>query len=115
MDVYLKLPGFAGSSARTGYRHWMTVQSVHFERPLLEKDEAAFTIFKMPDALSRVLQSMMTAGTALPQVQVHHVEGHEALGRLRFDEVRVSACSIDGSADLAMECVQFRAARWQPE
>jgi hypothetical protein len=115
MDVYLKLPGYAGSSVRSGYRHWMAVESMKFERPLLEKDEAAFTIFKMPDALSRVLLAMSASGKSLPRVSVHHVEGHEALGRLRFDEVRISACTIDGSADLAMECVQFRAARWQPE
>lgn len=115
MDVYLKLPGHAGSSVRPGYRHWLEVQSLRFDRPLLEKDAAEFTILKTPDALSGVLAGLAQSGDALRRVCIHRVEGSEALGRLRFDEVRVSGLTIDGAADLAMECVQFQAARWQPE
>lgn len=115
MDVYLKLPGHAGSSVRQGYVHWLEVQSLRFERPRLEKDSAEFTIFKSPDALSNVLLGLAASGDSLRRVCIHHVEGHEALGRLRFDDVRVSGLTIDGTADLAMECVQFQAARWQAE
>lgn len=114
MNIYLKLPGHAGASQRQGYRHWMEVQELQFERPLLEKDGAAFTIFKMPDALSGVLQGLHESGDALSQVQVHRVEGSQALGRLRFERVRVRQFIIDGAADLAMECVQFSAESWQP-
>ena len=35
MDVYLKLPGHAGASVRSGYRHWMEVPTLQFERPAL--------------------------------------------------------------------------------
>lgn len=115
MDVYLKLPGHAGSSVRPSYRHWLEVQNLLFERPLLEKDEAEFTIFKSPDALSKVLLALAGSGRAFSRVRVHQVEGSEALGRLRFDKVRVSSMSVDGAGDLAMECVQFRAERWQAE
>ena len=115
MDVYLKLPGHAGASVRPGYRHWLEVESLHFERPLLEKDEARFTIFKMPDALSNVLLGLAAKGRAISRIRVHQVEGSDALGRLRFDQVRVSGWTIDGAADLAMECVEFRAERWQAE
>lgn len=115
MDVYLKLPGHAGASRRQGYRHWLKVQDLQFDRPLLEKDAAEFTIFKTPDALSSVFLGLASSGDALTRVRVHRVEGSEALGRLRFDRVRVSGWTIDGAADQAMECVQFRAERWQPE
>jgi hypothetical protein len=115
MDVYLKLPGHAGSSVRPGYRHWMEVQSLHFERPLLEKDNAEFTVFKMPDALSNVLAGLASSGEPLRRIEVHRVEGSHAFGRLRFDQVRVSSLSIDGEADLAKECVRFQAERWQPD
>lgn len=115
MDVYLKLPGHAGASVRHGYRHWMEVQDLRFERPLLEKDAAVFTIFKKPDALTHVLKRQLKAGRAFTRVRVHQVEGSMALGRLRFDHVRVAGLTIDGAGDQAMECVQFRAARWQPE
>lgn len=115
MDFYLKLPGHAGPSLRRGYRHWLEVAQLHFERPLLEKDAAEFTIFKMPDALSCVLMDLRGSGRAFSRVRVHQVEGSEALGRLRFDQVRVSGFSIDGAGDLAKECVRFRARRWQPE
>lgn len=115
MDVYLKLPGHAGSSMRPGYRHWVEVQELQFERPLLEKDEAEFTIFKTPDALSNVLLGLAASGEPFTRVRVHRVEGSEALARLRFDQVRVSGLSIEGTGDQAMECVQFRAERWQPE
>ncbi len=115
MDVYLKLPGHAGSSQRTGYRHWLEVQDLQFERPLLEKDEAEFTIFKSPDALSKVLLGLAESGAPFSRIRVHQVEGSEALGRLRFDQVRVSGLSIEGTGDLAVECVQFRAERWQAE
>ena len=40
MDIYLKLPGHAGASVRRGYRHWLEVQQLLFDRPLLEKDAA---------------------------------------------------------------------------
>ncbi|MBK7061187.1 MAG: hypothetical protein IPI03_01760 [Rubrivivax sp.] len=115
MDIYLKLPGHAGASVRRGYRHWLEVQQLLFDRPLLEKDAAAFTIFKTPDALSSVLMGLRRSGKAFSRVRVHQVEGSEALGRLRFDQVRVSGFTIDGAGDLAMECVQFSAKRWQPE
>ena len=115
MDVYLKLPGHAGASRRQGYRHWLEVQNLQFERPLLEKDAAYFTIFKTPDALSCVLLALACSGRPFSRVRVHQVEGSEALGRLRFDRVRVSGWTIDGAGDQAMECVQFRAERWQPE
>jgi hypothetical protein len=115
MDVYLKLPGHAGASVRQGYRHWLEVQDLRFERPLLEKDAAEFTIFKKPDALSNVLRRQQAAGRVFSRVRVHQVEGSMALGRLRFDQVRVAGLRIDGTGDQAMECVQFRAARWQPE
>lgn len=115
MQVYLKLPGHAGTSLRSGYRHWLEVQELRFERPLLEKDAAEFTIFKTPDALSKVLQALRKSGAHFSRVRVHRVEGSEALGRLRFDHVSVSRISIDGAGDQAMECVQFRARRWQPE
>ena len=115
MGVYLKLPGHAGSSLRPGYRHWLEVQNLQFDRPLLEKDEAAFTIFKTPDALSNVLLDLASSGQPFSRIRVHQVEGSEALGRLRFDQVRVSGMSVDGTGDLAMECVQFRAERWQAE
>lgn len=113
MDVFLKLPGHATSSLRPGYRHWLAVQALHFERPLIEKDSAEFTIFKMPDALSAVLAALASSGQTLSQVKVHRVEGHAALGRLQFDQVRVSSLRIDGEAELAMERVSFSAARWQ--
>ena len=115
MDFYLKLPGHAGTSQRPGYRHWLEVQTLQFERPLLEKEGAEFTIFKMPDALSNVLLGLVSSGRPLRRIRVHQVEGSEALGRLRFDQVRVSGLSIDGAGDQAMECVQFRAESWQPE
>ncbi len=115
MDLYLKLPGHAGSSLRPGYRHWVEVQTMRFDRPLLEKDAAEFTIFKTPDALSSVLVGLVISGDALRRVRVHQVEGNEALSRLRFDQVRVSGLTIDGAGDQAMECVQFHAERWQPE
>lgn len=113
MDVYLKLPGHATSSLRTGYRHWLPVQSLQFERPLLEKDAAEFTIFKMPDALTAVLAGLAARGETLRHVEVHRVEGHQPLGRLQFDQVRVSSLSVDGEADQAMERVCFQARRWQ--
>lgn len=114
MDVYLKLPGHAGSSVRPGYQHWLPVQSLHFERPLLEKDVAEFTIYKMPDALTLVLAGLAVTGEPLRHVEVHRVEGSQSLGRLRFDQVRVNSLRIDGEAELAMECVSFQAERWQP-
>lgn len=115
MDVYLKLPGHAGASVRSGYRHWMEVPTLQFERPALAKDTAEFTIYKLPDALSSVLAAMAQSGDTLSHVRVHQVEGSEALVRLRFDQVRVASWSIEGEADLAMECVRFRAERWQTE
>ena len=115
MDVYLKLPGHAGASQRTGYRHWLEVQDLRFERPLLEKEAADFTILKTPDALSHVLAALATSGKSFTRIRVHQVEGSEALGRLRFDRVRVRALRIDGAGDQAMECVRFHAERWQPE
>lgn len=115
MDVYLKLPGHAGASVRSGYRHWMEVPTLQFERPALAKDIAEFTIFKHPDALSAVLSGLAQSGDTLSRVRVHQVEGSEALVRLRFDQVRVVGWSIEGEADGAMECVRFRAERWQPE
>ena len=113
MDVYLKLPCHATSSLRPGYRHWVPVQGLHFERPLLEKARAEFTIFKMPDALTAVLAGLAASGDTLRHVVVHRVEGQQALGRLHFDQVRVSSLRIDGEADLAMERVSFSARRWQ--
>lgn len=115
MDFYLKLPGHAGTSLRPGYRHWLEVQMLHFDRPLLEKEEAEFRIMKTPDALSNVLLGLFSSGRPLRRIRVHQVEGNEALGRLRFEQVRVSGLHIDGAGDQAMECVQFRAERWQPE
>ena len=113
MDVFLKLPGHATSSLRPGYQHWLPVQALHFERPLLEKDAAEFTIYKMPDALSAVLATLAASGQTLPHVKVHRVEGHASLGGLQFEQVRVSSLRIDGEADLAMERVSFSARRWQ--
>lgn len=114
MQVYLKLPGHAGASSRKGYQHWLEVQSLQFERPLLEKDATVFTVYKTPDALSPVLQAACRSGQPFSRVRVHQVEGSDALGRLQFDQVRVTAVDIDGAGDLAMERVHFRAERWQP-
>ncbi|MEN9631085.1 MAG: hypothetical protein RJA10_4313 [Pseudomonadota bacterium] len=113
MDVYIKLPGHATSLLRPGYEHWLPVQGLHFERPLLEKDPARFTVYKMPDALSAVLAGLAARGDTLRRVEVHRVEGHQALGRLHFDQVRISSLRIDGESDLAMERVSFSARRWQ--
>jgi len=115
MHVYLKLPGHAGASQRRGYRHWLEVQELLFERPLLEKERAEFTIYKQPDALSCVLAERAASGEAFVRVRVHGVEGSEAMRRLRFDEVRVRRFTIDGAADAALECVGFVAERWQYE
>lgn len=115
MQVYLKLPGHAGPSKRTGYRHWLPVQALQFERPLLEKDVAEFTIHKVLDALSPVLVEHVSAHRRLPVVRLHHVEGSQAVLRLRFDDVRIRDVSIDGAADEAMERVTFSAGRWQLE
>ena len=61
------------------------------------------------------LLGVASKGRAISRIRVHQVEGSDALGRLRFDQVRVSGWTIDGAADLAMECVEFRAERWQAE
>lgn len=115
MDVYLKLPGYAGSATRAGHRGWLPIESLSFERPLLEKETAEFTVYRVQDALSRVLLGRAKSRRAFTRVRVHHVEGSDVLSRLRFDEVFVRAVTVVGSADEAKECVTFRAGRWQPE
>lgn len=115
MNLYLSLTGYAGASTRSGYRHWLEIHELQFDRPLLEKDSAEFTIHKTLDALSNVLLERALSGGRFTRVRVHRVEGSEALGRLRFDQVRVSRLTIDGAGELAMECVRFQAERWQPE
>lgn len=115
MQVYLELPGHAGAARRVGYHYWIEVQALQFERPLLEKDLASFTIHKMLDALSLVLSDHAARGQRIPVVRLHHVEGNQAVKRLRFDEVRVDGIDVDGAADEAMERVRFHAERWQPD
>jgi hypothetical protein len=115
MDIYVKLPGHAGASRRTGYRQWMEVDALHFERPLLERDPATFTIIKTLDALSEVFAALQRSGRTLSRVRVHRVEGNEAFGRLRFEQVTVRRVEVDGTGAQAMERVCFSAARWQPE
>lgn len=115
MSLFLDLPGRAGASRRTRYKHWLPVHAMEFQRPLLEKDPAEFTIRKDLDALSKVIAAHAEAGTRIPYVRLHHVEGSLALQRLRFEDVVVRAVRIDGAADEAMECVTFSARRWRPE
>ena len=115
MPVYLKLPGHAAAARRLGYGHWMPVQTLQFERPLLHKDGAEFTIHKGLDALSQVLAGHAGSRQRLRVVRLHHVEGSHAVLRLRFDDVLIRGVRIDGAADEAMECVSFRAGRWQIE
>ena len=54
-------------------------------------------------------------GVKLKHLKIHQYRNVRPGTELRFDDVRVSGLTIDGAADLAMECVQFQAARWQPE
>lgn len=115
MQVYLKFPGHAAASLRSGYRHWLAVQTLQFERPLLEKEAAEFTIHKALDALSPVLADHAGSRTRFRIIRLHHVEGSQAVLRLRFDDVVIRGVSIDGAADEAMERVTFSAGRWQLE
>ena len=115
MQVFLKLPGHAAAARRHGYGHWLPVQAVHFERPLLHKDRVDFSIHKDLDALSLVLAGHVERQQRLRVVRLHHVEGSQAVLRLRFDDVLIRGVRIDGAADEAMECVSFRAGRWQLE
>lgn len=115
MKLFLKLPGHAGAARRPGYHHWLPVQTLRFERPLLEKEAAEFTIFKGLDALSPVIAEHAGSRRRLSTVRLHHVEGSQAVQRLRFDDVTVRAVHIDGTGDEAMECVRFCAGRWQLE
>lgn len=115
MQVFLKLPGHAGVSRRAGYLHWLPVHAIHFVRPLLEKEPVEFTIHKAPDALSVVIAERAGSRRRFATVRLHHVEGNQALLRLRFDQVAVHRVLIDGAADEAMERVTFSARRWQIE
>lgn len=115
MDVYLELPGYSGAARRGRYRHWIDVHELRFERPLLEKEPASFTVYKQLDSLSQVLVEHAASGRPFPRLRIHHVEGSEAVMRLRFDAARVARMSTDGAADNAMECVTFAAGRWQFE
>ncbi|MFO1328949.1 MAG: hypothetical protein U1F56_16440 [Rubrivivax sp.] len=115
MQVFLKLPGHAAAARRHGYGHWLPVQTLQFERPLLHKDKAEFTIHKGLDALSQVLAGHAGSRQRLRVVRLHHVEGSQAVLRLRFDDVQIRHVRIDGTGDEAMECVSFRAGSWQLE
>jgi len=115
MDVYLKLPGHAGTVARPGYKGWLKVDELRFERPLLEKEPAGFTVLRVQDALSWVLKRRMANRRAFSRIRIHHVEGNDVLARLRFDGVRVTEVAVDGAAFDAKERVGFTADRWQAE
>lgn len=115
MDVYLQLPGHDAATTRRGYRGWLEVFDVAFERPLLEKVHTAFTVHRLQDALSGVLQRLAASGQTLSCVRVHRVEGSEVLVRLRFDDVRVASFGLDSTAYESTELLRFEAASWQFE
>lgn len=116
MDVYLKLPGHAGASARKGYRGWLPLELVEFERPLLEKEPTHFTAYRPQDSLSRVFARHLEKKLPFARIRVHYVEGTGAISKLRFDDVRVTGWSVKARANggvEAQERVEFLAERWQ--
>lgn len=115
MDVYLQLPGHDAATRRKGYRGWLEVFDLHFERPLLEKEAASFTVHRVQDALTHVLHTLAATGRTLSCVRVHSVEGSEPLMRLCFEGVRVAACGLDSTAYESTELVRFEAASWRFE
>lgn len=115
MDVYLKLPGYAGSSKRAGYRGWLPIDELRFERPRLEKDRAVFTVYRTQDALSYTLAERHRSERPYSRIRIHHVEGSEPVARLRFDAVRVAAIEVDTQAYESTERVTFEAASWMVE
>ena len=115
MDIYLRLPGYDAATRRPGYRGWLEVIELQFERPLLEREATRFTVFRQQDALSHVLRRRLRSGRAFPHVYVHQVEGSEALVCLRFDSVVVGECAVEGANAEAKERVRFDAASWQVE
>ena len=115
MDVYLKLPGHAGTSLRKGYRGWLALELLEFERPVLEKESASFTIYRLQDALSRVFKRQLERRLRFTRIRIHHVEGTEAIAKLRFDHVTVSGWSVDPTHFESTERVSFVAGRWQYE
>lgn len=100
---------------RKGYRGWLALEELQFDRPLLEKEAASFTVYRLQDALSRVFARQLEKRQSFSRIRVHHVEGTEAISKLRFDKVQVARWSVDATHFETTEKITFRAASWRYE